>query len=136
MSPGVPRMTSTSVAAGYRSHGREEWRMAPKITANVQQPTQLTAKIVSVSRKPPAKNPRFSGMTCHFQNDSTAAPSARRSDLEPEQPLDEIDRADGEQRQEQEEQRARRVGLEAGERLLLDLLRVEHQVGDGDRHGD
>src|SRR5713226_9234969 len=128
MSPGVPRMTSTSVAAGYRSHGREEWRMAPKITANVQQPTQLTAKIVSVSRKPAAKNPRFSGMTCHFQNDSIASASGRRAHFEPEEPLGDVDRADGQQRQQEEQQRPRRVGLEAGEGLLLDLLRVEHQV--------
>src|SRR5437870_13343000 len=108
--------------------------MAPKTTAKAQQPTQASRKIVSVSRKPPAKNPRFSGMTRQSQNESNTR-SALRADLEPEQALQQVDRADGQQRQQQEEQGAGRVGLEAGERVLLDLLRVEHEVGDGDRHG-
>src|SRR5439155_23471831 len=111
--------------------------MAPKTMAKVQHPTQLIAKIVSVRRKPLAKNPRFSPMTCHFQNDSMASSrSGARPHLESEEPLAEVDRADDGQGEKKEQERARRVGLEAGERLFLDLLRIEHQIRDGDGHGD
>ena len=51
--------------------------MAPNTTAKAQQPTHASTKIVSVSRNPPAKKPRFSGMTRHFQNDSIARLSPR-----------------------------------------------------------
>ena len=49
MRPGVPRITSTTAAAGSLSHQSFECRMAPNTTANIQQPTQLMAKISSVS---------------------------------------------------------------------------------------
>src|SRR5262245_45896963 len=130
MSPGVPRMISTIAAAGYDSHGRDDWRMAPKTTAKAQHPIHASTKIVSVSRNAPAKNPRLSGMTRQFQKESIARASARRPNLEPEEPLEQVDRADREQGKQQEQQRPRRVGLEPGERLLLDLLRIEHQVRD------
>src|SRR5262249_7377842 len=102
--------------------------MAPKTMANAQQPTHASTKMVSVRRNAPAKNPRLSGITRQFQNDSTPIASGRGANFQPEEPLQKIDHANGHEREEQEEQRPRGVGLEPGERLLLDLLRVEHQV--------